>query len=51
MFQIAIREEKHMTENEQELLYIIQNHDDPERALEVALNIILGFLEQHEPSQ
>ena len=40
-----------MTENEQELLYIIRNHDDPEQALEVALKTILSYLEQHEPSQ
>jgi hypothetical protein len=40
-----------MTEHEKELLYIIQNHDDPEVALEIAMQTIIEFLEQLEPSQ
>lgn len=40
-----------MTDHEQELLYIIRNHDNPEKALEIALEIIISFLEQSEPSQ
>ena len=51
MFYIAIKGGKHMTENEQELLYIIRNNDDPTKALEIAINIILDFLKQDESSQ
>ena len=40
-----------MTENEYELLNIIRNHNNPEQALDVALQIILAFLEQDESSQ
>lgn len=40
-----------MTDYEKELLYIIQNHDDPEQALEIATRTIIAFLEQHEPFQ
>ena len=37
-----------MTENELELLYIIRNHDDPEKALEFAMNLLVTFLAKRE---
>ena len=37
-----------MTENEQELIRIIRENDNPEQALMAATVIILGFLKQHE---
>ena len=37
-----------MTENEQELLYIIRSHDDPALALQIAMETIISFLEQPE---
>lgn len=40
-----------MTENEKELLYIIRNHDNPEQALNIAVQTIISFLEQHGSSQ
>lgn len=40
-----------MTDYEKELLYIIRNHDDPEQALEIAVEIIISFLKQCESSQ
>ena len=40
-----------MTENEKELLELIRNSDAPEKAFEIALKIILEFLEQDESSQ
>lgn len=40
-----------MTDNERELLHIIHHHDNPEQALEIALKIIIEFLEQDESSQ
>lgn len=40
-----------MTEQEKELLYIIQTHNNPEHALEIATQIILAFVEPHESSQ
>ena len=40
-----------MTDNERELLHIIHQHDNPEQALEIALKIIVEFLEQDESSQ
>ena len=40
-----------MTNNEQKLLDIIREHDNPEQAFEIALKIILEFLEQGESSQ
>ena len=35
-----------MTENELELLYIIRTHDNPEKALEMALGLMIDFLEK-----
>lgn len=40
-----------MTEHEKELINIIRTHNDPEQALEIATQIILAFVEQHESSQ
>lgn len=37
-----------MTRNELELLNMIREHDNPEIALETALEIIISYLEQHE---
>lgn len=37
-----------MTENELELLYIIRNNDDPEKALQIAMNLIVDFLTKRE---
>ena len=42
---------KVMTENEKELISIIRENDNPERALMTAAVIILGFLKQHESSE
>ena len=40
-----------MTDNEMELIKIIRENDNPERALMAATVIILGFLKQHESSE
>ena len=40
-----------MTNNEKELLYIIRNHDNPEQALKIALDLMYLFLKQHEEPQ
>lgn len=40
-----------MTENEQELINLIQSHAHPEKALQIAVDIILAFLEQDLSSQ
>lgn len=40
-----------MTDYEQELLYIIRSHDDPEQALEIAIKTIISFLELPESFQ
>lgn len=40
-----------MTNNEQELIYIIRNSKDPDRALQIATEIILDYLMQRESSQ
>lgn len=37
-----------MTDNEKELLYIIRSSDNPEQAIESAIQIITWFLEQFE---
>ena len=39
-----------MTDNEMELIKIIRENDNPERALMAATVIILGFLKQHGSS-
>ena len=40
-----------MTQNELELLNLIREHDAPEHAIEIAINIMLEFLKQDESSQ
>ena len=40
-----------MTENEYELIKMIRENDNPEKALMTAAVIILGFLKQHESSE
>ena len=40
-----------MTANEQELINIIRENDNPVQALSTAVDIILSFLKQHESSQ
>ena len=40
-----------MTENEKELIRLIRENDNPERALMTATLIVLGFLKQHESSE
>lgn len=40
-----------MTENEQELINLIRENDNPEQALMAATVIILGFLKQHGSSE
>ena len=40
-----------MTNNESELIEIIRCHKSPERAIEVAVGIILDYLKQHGSSE
>ena len=40
-----------MTEKEKELIKLIRENDNPERALMTAAVIILGFLKQHGSSE
>lgn len=40
-----------MTENEIMLIEMIKNHSNPERALNIAIEIILDFLNHLEPSE
>lgn len=40
-----------MTENELELMYIIRNHNDPEKALQIAMSLMIDFLAKHEELQ
>ena len=40
-----------MTDHELELLYIIRTHENPEKAIEIAVNTIIDFLKQSESSQ
>lgn len=35
-----------MTDNEKELLNIIREHDDPERAVGIAIELMIAFLEK-----
>ena len=37
-----------MTENEQELLNIIKNHDNPDRAVKIAIELMIDFLKMRE---
>lgn len=40
-----------MTANEQELIKIIRENDNPEKALVTAVEVILSYLAQHESSE
>lgn len=40
-----------MTKNEEELVDIVRENDNPEQALMIVINTIISFLEQHESSQ
>ena len=40
-----------MTDNELELLYIIRNHENPKKALKIALDLIMEFLNEREAPQ
>ena len=40
-----------MSKNELELIELIRENDDPERALIVAFEVITGYLERHRSSQ
>ena len=40
-----------MTDNEKELLNIIHEHDNPECAIEIALNLMIDFLKKREVPQ
>ena len=40
-----------MTNNEKELINIIREHDNPEQAVEIAIQLIIDFLEKHEEPQ
>ena len=37
-----------MTENELELLYIIRNNENPKKALEIAIDLMIDFLTKRE---
>lgn len=40
-----------MTDNERELFNIIREHNNPEQALELAINLAIDFLTKHEEPQ
>lgn len=40
-----------VTKNEKELVELIRENDNPGRAVMIAIDTILSFLEQHESSQ
>lgn len=40
-----------MTQNEEELIKLIHENDNPERALMTATLIVLGYLKQHGSSE
>lgn len=40
-----------MTSIERELLNLIREHDNPEQAMEIALNLLITFLDDHEEPQ
>ena len=40
-----------MTNNELELFYIIRSHDDPEKALQIAMSLMIDFLAKREALQ
>lgn len=40
-----------MSTNEMELIRMIREHDDPEKALVIAVEVITGFLRQLQSSE
>ena len=40
-----------MTENELKLIDMIRNNDNPEQALQIAVEIIIDYLNHHESSK
>lgn len=40
-----------LSENEKDIIRLIREHDDPEQALTIAIEIILSDLKQHESCQ
>lgn len=40
-----------MTNNEKELLNIIQHHSNPEEAIEIAMELMIAFLKNYEELQ
>lgn len=40
-----------MTENELEVLYIIRNNENPEKALKIAIDLVMNFLNEREAPQ
>lgn len=40
-----------MSANEKELLNIIREHENPKKALEIAFDLLITFLEKHEVPQ
>lgn len=39
-----------MTDHEKEMIHFIRSSSDPERALEIAIAVIVEYLRQHESS-
>ena len=40
-----------MSKNEMELIGMIREHDEPEKALQIAVEVITSFLAQHGSSE
>ena len=40
-----------MTANEKELLNLIRTHENPEQALEIAIELLITFLDEREAPQ
>ena len=51
MYRQQRKEKQQMTANEETLLSIIRENDNPEQALQIAIEIITTFLEQSVSSQ
>jgi hypothetical protein len=48
---LSLKGDDRMSDNERELLNIIRTHDDPERALDIAIELLIGFLDGREAPQ
>lgn len=51
MFAYLIWGDWEMTNNEKELLNIIHQHSNPEKAVKIAMDIMIDFLEKYEGLQ